>query len=111
MAKKKTTKKATKKTAARRPAKKAGPDRPSHVRERGRFRALTLANPNYFGNLPDSEFKYVLQVVANTNYESIGCVGFQPQFERLEAVVYVHQPSGYGGGVCNSRMTTSMALP
>src|SRR5215831_6283364 len=69
--------------------------------ERERFRALTLANPNYFGNLPNSPFKPKINIQLNTFYEELGCVGFQPQFNRLEAVVFVKQPSGYGGGLCS----------
>ncbi len=73
-----------------------------YERERQQFRALVLANPNYFGNLKVSPFKPVLNIAGNTTYEQIGCVGFQPQFNRLESVVYVKQPSGYGGGVCSN---------
>lgn len=71
-------------------------------RERVQFRALILANPNYFGNIKVSPFKPVLNIQGNTTYEEIGCVGFQPQFNRLEAVVYVKQPFGYGGDVCSN---------
>lgn len=73
-----------------------------YERERAQFRALILANPNYFGNLKVSPFTPVLNIQANTAYEEIGCVGFQPQFNRLEAVVYIKQPSGYGGGICSN---------
>jgi hypothetical protein len=72
-----------------------------YERERAQFRALILANPNYFGNLAVSPFTPVLNIQSNTFYEEIGCVGFQPQFNRLEAVVYINQPAGYGGGVCS----------
>jgi hypothetical protein len=71
-------------------------------RERTEFRALVLANPNYFGNVKASPFEPVLNIQVNTTFEEIGCVGFQPQFNRLEAVVYVHQPFGYGGDVCSN---------
>ncbi len=70
--------------------------------ERAKFRALVLGNPNYFGNVAASPFPPVLNIALNTTYEEIGCVGFQPQFNRLDAVIYVNQPSGYGGGVCSS---------
>ena len=70
-------------------------------RERARFRALLLANPNYFGNVEASPFPPVLNIQLNRTYEALGCVGFQPQFNRLDAVVYVNQPAGYGGGVCS----------
>ncbi|MGH9429639.1 MAG: hypothetical protein ACRD2L_25420, partial [Terriglobia bacterium] len=71
------------------------------TRERAQFRALIVSNPNYFGNLKDSPFKAVLNIQANSFYEEIGCVGFQPQFNRLEGVVFVKQPSGYGGDICS----------
>ncbi len=70
--------------------------------ERSQFRAFIVSNPNYFGNLKLSPFPAVLNIQANTTYEEIGCVGFHPQFERLDAVVYVKQPYGYGGDVCSS---------
>ncbi len=70
--------------------------------ERFKFRALVLKNPNYFGNIEASPFPPVLNIQLNTTYEDIGCVGFQPQFNRLDAVIYINQPSGYGGGVCSN---------
>src|SRR4249920_325963 len=69
-------------------------------KERTHFRALLLSNPNYFGNLPVSSFAPVFPIQANKTYEEIGCVGFQPQAKRLDAVVYVKEPFGYGGGIC-----------
>ncbi|MDJ0807503.1 MAG: hypothetical protein QNJ78_11795 [Gammaproteobacteria bacterium] len=77
-------------------------EKPPNIQERGRFRALLASNPNYFGNLKASPYKPVLSIQSNTTYEAIGCVGFQPQFDRLEAVVYINQPSGYGGVICSS---------
>ena len=69
---------------------------------RKRFRALVLQNPNYFGNLEGSGFEPQANIAGNTFYEELGCIGYQPQTERLEAVVYVNQPSGYGGKLCSS---------
>ena len=71
-------------------------------KERAQFKALLLANPNYFGNLKDSEFQAQVNIQVNKFYESIGCVGYQPQANRLEAVLFVKQPSGYGGDVCSN---------
>lgn len=68
---------------------------------RTQFRALLAANPNYFGNLKDSPFNPVLPIQGNTFYEELGCVGYHPQQEYLEAVIYVKQPSGYSGGICS----------
>src|SRR3990172_12575515 len=94
--KKTSTKEQSQETAVEKP-----PDGPSYDKERAQFRALILANPNYFGNLTLSPFKPVLNLQGDTFYEELGCVGFQPQFNRLEAVVYVNQPSGYGGEICS----------
>ena len=71
-------------------------------KERTQFRALLLSNPNYFGNIKVSPFQPVLKIVQNTTYEEIGCVGFHPESNRLEAVVFINEPAGYGGGVCSS---------
>lgn len=73
--------------------------------ERAHYKALLLANPNYFGNLDTSPFKPVLPLASNTYYEELACVGYQPQQQRLEAVVYVYQPSGYGSGLCGAGST------
>ena len=74
----------------------------AHPQERLTFKALLLTNPNYFGNLVGSKLKPVLSIAGNTHYEELGCVGYQPQQQRLEAVVYVNQPSGYGTDICGS---------
>ena len=71
-------------------------------KERAHFRALVVGNPNYFGTLGTSAFAPVLAVNGNTTYEQIKCVGFQPQTKRLDAVVFVKQPFGYGGDICSS---------
>jgi hypothetical protein len=68
---------------------------------RQKFRALLLANPNYFGNLQGSPFPPKFDMSLNTTYEELGCIGYQPQFRRLEGVVYLKQNSGYGGGLCS----------
>lgn len=73
---------------------------PEHAR--AHFRTLLLANPNFFGNLKESPFKPVIPISGNTTYEELGCVGYHPQLNRLEAVVYIKQPSGYSGGICTS---------
>ena len=66
---------------------------------------MLLANPNYFGNLVESPFKVVLPISGNTYYEELACVGYQPQQQRLEGVVYIYQPSGYGTDVCGPGST------
>ena len=74
-------------------------DRPHHE-ERARFKFLLAENPNYFGNLAESDLEPGLLISNNTFYEEIGCVGLQPDESRLDAVVYIKQPNGYGGSVC-----------
>lgn len=68
--------------------------------EREGYLSLLLENPNYFGNLDGSIFQPVKPIKSNTSYEELICVGLQPQLDRLEAVLQVKGPAGYGGGIC-----------
>lgn len=70
--------------------------------ERTQFRPLIMKNPNYFGNVKVSPFKSVKPMKNNTTYEEIKCVGFNPQFDRLEAVVLIKKQYGYGGDLCSN---------
>jgi len=70
--------------------------------ERKRFLPLLLANPNYFGNLQNSPLKPVKKIIANSSYEELKCVGFNPQLNRLEGVVWIKQTTRYNGGICTS---------
>lgn len=72
----------------------------AHSKERVTFKTLLLTNPNYFGNLLESKYQPVFDIIGNTHYEDLGCVGYHPQQKRLQAVVYVNQPSGYGTDIC-----------
>jgi hypothetical protein len=69
---------------------------------RQNFHALLLANPNFFGNIAESPFKPVLSILGNTEYESIGCVGYNPQLEQLRATINIKQTGGYSGGICST---------
>ncbi|MEM8486537.1 MAG: hypothetical protein AAF564_13380 [Bacteroidota bacterium] len=69
---------------------------------RSQFRQLLLTNPNYFGTNAECGLKLVQAIQQNTKYEEIGCVGYDPKFDRLEAVVYINQPFGYGGDICSA---------
>ncbi len=42
----------------------------------------------------------MLPIAGNTFYEELGCVGYHPQQQMLEGVVYIYQPSGYGTDGC-----------
>lgn len=68
--------------------------------ERVNFLPLLLANPNYFGNIPNSPLKPVKKITGNSSYEELKCVGFNPQLNRLEGVVWIKQNTGYNGGIC-----------
>ncbi len=81
-------------------SKKGHSPKNSYPKERAAFKTILLGNPNYFGNLCDSTLKPTLQISGNTYYEELGCVGYHPQQKKLEAVVYVYQPSGYGSDIC-----------
>ena len=74
----------------------------AYLKERTNFKVLLLSNANYFGNLTKSPLKPVLPITKSTYYEELGCVGYHPQLRRLEAVVYIYQPSGYGSDICGS---------
>lgn len=70
--------------------------------ERLNFKALLVQNPNYFGNLPASRFKAVAKKIqGNTSYERLSCIGLNPPYDRLEAVLQVNKEQGYGGDICS----------
>ncbi len=70
-------------------------------KDRRQFLALTMSNPNYFGNFQESPFEAVKSMTSNTTYEALTCVGYHPQMRRLSAVVALKQDTGYGGGLCS----------
>lgn len=72
----------------------------AHSQERATFKSLLLTNPNYFGNLAESPFAPESEISGNTFYEELACVGYHPQLQYLEGVVYIYQPTGYGTDIC-----------
>ena len=78
-----------------------------HRVERGRrqFTTLVAANPNYFGNIPDSPQEAVENIVASQRYESLSCIGLNPNLDLLEATIQIHRPTGYKGGLCSGGST------
>lgn len=79
-----------------------GNDEPRVEIERTRFRSLLLQNPNYFGNLEVSDFKPVKVITGNTSFEQMTCVGLNPPYDRLEAVIQIKRNAGYGGDICST---------
>ena len=43
----------------------------------------------------------MLNIQGDTQYESIGCVGYNPQLEQLRATINIKQTGGYDGGLCD----------
>ena len=69
---------------------------------RNNFTKLIVANPNYFGNLKGGNLPSPkVSIQGNTYYENLGCLGLQPQFDLLKAVLYINQDNGYSGGLCS----------
>lgn len=66
------------------------------------FLEKIASNPNYFGNLQQSQYKSVVSITTNTSYEQLTCLGFNPSTNVLEAVVQVNLASGYNGSLCQS---------
>lgn len=66
----------------------------SSAQARSNFKALLIENPDYFGK--------ILPISGSTEYEKLTCLGYQPQLQRLEAVVNILQNSGYSGGLCST---------
>jgi hypothetical protein len=62
-----------------------------------RLRALLLANPHYFGNVPPTSFHAVLKIQEDTTYECISAVAYDAQFEQLRAIINIKQAVGYSG--------------
>ncbi len=75
-------------------------DVPEVEEERAKFKQLLSKNPNYFGNRPELDAEPVTDVTADTSYEEVTCVGYDPGASQLEAVVSLKRDVGYGGDVC-----------
>lgn len=80
-------------------------DLPAPEFERAAFRSLLAANPNYFGNLSGVPYDPVEELVTETGYEELVCLGYDPGHERLDAVVHVKREYGYHGDVCSEGST------
>jgi len=74
-------------------------------RERSHYTELLAANPNHFGNLAGSKLTVVSKMLANTKFEQLGCVGYNPVLDMLEATVQIKLPFGFGGDLCSPGST------
>ena len=75
------------------------------LRHRKELNKLLAVNPNYFGNLVDTPFAPKLEIVQDTVFEEVTCLGFNPDTDVLEATVHVKLPTGYGGDLCRPGST------
>ncbi len=66
---------------------------------------LLAQNPNYFGNLKGTKFDAQLEIVQDTIFEEVSCLGFNPDTDVLEATVQVKRANGYGGDLCSPGST------
>ena len=78
---------------------------PRIEKTRTAFRSLISANPNYFGNLPDSGFKKVASLASKTTYEELTSVGYNPWQKRLFATFDIKKAFGYSGNLCDDGST------
>ena len=69
--------------------------------ERSHYTDLLAANPNHFGNLANSKMPIVKKMHGNPKFEQLGCVGYNPVLDMLEATVQIKLPFGYGGDLCS----------
>ena len=75
------------------------------LRLRKELHTLLATNPNYFGNLKDVDFGQQLEIVQDTVFEEVTCLGFHPDTDVLEATVQVKRSGGYGGDLCSAGST------
>lgn len=75
------------------------------LRHRKELSTLLASNPNYFGNLEGASFAQKLEVIQDTVFEEVTCVGFNPDTDVLEATVQVKLATGYGGDLCSDGST------
>jgi hypothetical protein len=59
------------------------------------LRKILLANPNYFGSLPENSLKVVLNIDSDIRYESLGSVSYIPMLRQAYVSIKLHQDRGY----------------
>ncbi|HEX4773830.1 MAG TPA: hypothetical protein VH351_23555 [Bryobacteraceae bacterium] len=69
--------------------------------DRSSFVELIATDPNYFANFPVENLPRVIIIQNDTTYEELTCLEFDPTSNRLEAVIQVKQPSGFGSAAAS----------
>jgi hypothetical protein len=70
--------------------------------ERTHFHYMLAKNPNYFGNIPGSKIKPNFKLIAETTYEQLTCVGYNPDTANMEATFAIKRSTGYSGNLCTA---------
>lgn len=70
--------------------------------ERTHFQYMIAKNPNYFGNISGSKWKENFKLIADTTFEQLSCVGYNPDTNLMEASFAIKKPHGYGGSLCTA---------
>jgi len=70
-------------------------------KHRTQFRSLIASNPNYFGNFPVTKLKPVKKLIADSSYEVLTELGYNPLLKQLTATFDLKKASGYGGNLCS----------
>lgn len=68
--------------------------------ERSHFTHMLAKNPNYFGNIADSKLKPIMQLISDTGYEQLTCVGYNPDTAEMKATFSIKRSTGYSGNLC-----------
>ncbi|MDJ0629214.1 MAG: hypothetical protein QNJ44_13230 [Rhodobacter sp.] len=75
------------------------------IQYRSDFKMRLLENPNFFGTLSKMGVQEiqppVFELIGDTHYEELTCIGFNPLNDLLSATVKIKQQSGYSGGPCS----------
>ena len=66
------------------------------------LRKLLLANPNYFGGLPENSVKVILNMGGDTSFERLGCVSYIPMLDQLYASIELKRDWGYSLALRNT---------
>jgi len=66
------------------------------------LRKLLLANPDYFGSLPENSVKVILNMGGDTSFERLGCVSYIPMLDQLYASIELKRDWGYSLALRNT---------
>jgi hypothetical protein len=66
------------------------------------LRKLLIANPNYFGNLPENSVKVILHMNGDTSFERLVCVSHIALLDQLYASIELKRDWGYSLALRNS---------